>query len=264
MSETTRQPAEREFPGFELFLFEEALYGDVLRPTAEQLAAANLTMVQGYCPHCKEERAFHCVGDLTNASNWQTLGKNPASVILRCVWNEKHRITFFIEFHKRTIQKVGQSPSFATIVQGANKEFRKLMSHQDATEFAKAIGLASHDAGIGAFIYIRRIFERVIRNCFEEYKTAEGWTEEQYKVRMDDRIGLMAKHLPPFIVENRKLYGILSQGVHELDEAKCLSFFPIARDSVIQVLREEKRQREERALRRQLQTQIANFQSGPT
>lgn len=259
--EPTSKPAHKEFASVAEFLFEEPLYGIIQRPTAEQLAADNLAMVQGYCPECKEERAFRCVGDLGTALQWQSLSKNPASIHLRCVWNEEHRMSFFIQFQKRTMQKIGQLPSFATIVQGENKEFRKLMTPKDATEFAKAIGLASHDTGIGAFIYVRRIFERVIRKCFDEHKGEEGWTEEQYKVRMDDRILLMAKRLPTFIVENRKLYGILSQAVHELDEAKCLSFFPVARDSIIQILREEKRQRDERASRKQLQAEISNFQA---
>lgn len=264
MNQPNAQPTEKEFPGFDQFLFEEPLYGLVQRPTVEQLAAANLAMVQGYCPECKEERLFNCVGDLGGAQQWQSPRNNPASVHLRCVWNERHRMSFFIQFHTRTMQKVGQIPSFATIAQGENKEFRKLMTRQDANEFAKAIGLASHDTGIGAFIYVRRIFERVIRKCFDEHKDEEGWTDEQYKVRMDDRILLMAKHLPTFVVENRKFYGILSQAMHELDETKCLSFFPVARDSIIQILREEKQHREERALRKQLQAAIANFQSEKT
>lgn len=258
MHHTSRVAPYRSFGDF---LFEEPLYGIVQRPTPEQVAADNFQKVQGYCPECKQERAFTCIGDLNVPRHWQTLSRNPASVQLRCLWNDKHHMSFFIQFQQTTMQKIGQLPSFATIAQGENKEFRKLMTSQDAAEFAKAIGLASHDTGIGAFIYVRRIFERVIRKCFDEHKDENGWTEEQYKARMDDRILFMASHLPPFIVENRKLYGILSQAVHELDEDKCLSFFPVARDSIIQILREEKRQREERASRKQLQAEIAKFQT---
>jgi hypothetical protein len=75
--------------------------------------------------------------------------------------------------------------------------------------------------------------ERLIKKCFDENKAAEGWTEDQYKVRMEDRILLMKDHLPEFLVDNRKLYAILSLGVHELTEADCLSFFPVARDTML-------------------------------
>jgi hypothetical protein len=37
--------------------------------------------------------------------------------------------------------------------------------------------------------YLRRIFERLIVNRFEEFKAAEGWNDEHlYGVRMDDEI----------------------------------------------------------------------------
>jgi hypothetical protein len=38
---------------------------------------------------------------------------------------------------------------------------------------------------------------------------------------------MLTQHLPKFLVENRKLYGIMSVGVHTLSEAECLDAFPI-------------------------------------
>jgi hypothetical protein len=75
----------------------------------------------------------------------------------------------------------------------------------------------------GSYVYLRRIFERLIKGRFDEFKETEKWSEEDFlKVRMHERIELLKEHLPEFLVRNKKVYSILSLGVHELDEKVCL------------------------------------------
>ena len=64
-------------------------------------------------------------------------------------------------------------------------------------------------------VYLRRVFEGLIAKA--RAKAAEaGWQEADYeKARMDEKIALLKTYLPPFLVENRKLYGILSKGIHD-------------------------------------------------
>jgi hypothetical protein len=130
----------------------------------------------------------------------------------------------------------------------------------DATEFHKAIGLAAHGVGIGSYVYLRRIFERLIKGRFDEFKETEKWSEEDFlKVRMHERIELLKEHLPEFLVRNKKVYSILSLGVHELDEKVCLEFFPVLRSSIVVILEEDKRKLEELRRQQDLEKAISKF-----
>jgi hypothetical protein len=181
-------------------------------------------------------------------------------LIIECARAPSHRITFHLRVSNRILQKSGQDPSFADIALDESKTYRSVLSKDDAAELHKAIGLAAHGVGIGAFVYIRRIFERLIRQRFDEFKAQEGWSDDDFeKRRIVERIELLENHLPPFLVQNRKLYGILSQGVHELDEQQCLSIFEVIRASTVIILDEDKKKKEERTLRENLERAIASY-----
>jgi len=55
---------------------------------------------------------------------------------------------------------------------------------------------------------------------------------------MDEQIAILKLHLPKFLVDNRKLYGIMSMGVHTLSEAECLEAFPVVRVGIELILDE--------------------------
>lgn len=250
----------RAFGSVEDFLFEAPLYEKVTKPaTEEELASITKQPIDGFCPYCGTLSMFSRRGKLLIPAEWQQQ-RGSFEISLTCARNEKHKLFFQVFIHKGGLEKIGQYPSYATVAQGYIKSHRKLLTKQDSEELTKAIGLAAHDAAIGAFTYVRRIFERLIRKCFDDNKSAEGWTEEQYKVRMEDRILLMKNHLPEFVVESRKLYGILSSGVHELTEEQCSSFFPVARESVLLILSENQRKKDEKTRKSALQAAIAHYE----
>ncbi|MEB4861012.1 hypothetical protein [Priestia megaterium] len=56
---------------------------------------------------------------------------------------------------------------------------------------------------------------------------------------MIERIKLLKDYLPKFILNNASLYGILSKGVHELDETTCLKLFPMMK-AAIEIILDEK------------------------
>ncbi|WPO43928.1 hypothetical protein [Tardiphaga sp. 42S5] len=225
--------------------------------------------VDGFCPTCRQVRTFKRYSG-TSSPEWVLKygqGKNFATLgtlIIQCTRVEAHQITF--DFHLRAgrLQKTGQWPSFADIALDESKDYSKLLSKQDSAEFHKAIGLAAHNVGIGSYVYLRRIFERIIINRFEEFKAAEGWKDEQfYAVRMEDKLKLLHDHLPPFLVKNAKIYSILSLGIHELEEEQCLGFFKVLRQSLILILEQDKKLKEELQLQRQLEKDIAGFSPKP-
>ena len=136
------------------------------------------------------------------------------------------------------------------------------MTADDAREFHKAVGLAAHGVGVGSFVYLRRVFERLIQKRFEEFKSVGNWQDEQfYRVRMEEKISLLADHLPNFLVENRRIYNILSKGLHELDEQACLNLFEVMKQSIIIILEDDKKKMEELERRELFTSTIAGFNS---
>jgi hypothetical protein len=72
----------------------------------------------------------------------------------------------------------------------------------------------------------------------EEFKTVEGWADDDFPNRMADRVEFLRAHLPPFLVENSRIYSILSLGW---------------------ILDEDKKKKEELQLRNSLKKAIAEF-----
>jgi hypothetical protein len=179
---------------------------------------------------------------------------------LTCTRLDNHVLRFGYFLDAGAIQKSGQYPSFASIAFDESKQYNKLLSKKDAGEFHRAIGLAAHNVGIGSFVYLRRIFERLINKRYQEFKGVEGWKDEDfYTLRMAEKVGFLSGHLPDFLVRNAKIYSILSVGIHELEEDQCLSFFKVLRQSLVLMLEEDKKKREELEMQRELEKAIAGF-----
>ncbi|MCW1916785.1 hypothetical protein OJ996_24570 [Luteolibacter sp. GHJ8] len=143
----------------------------------------------------------------------------------------------------------------ADIDEGHIRRYRPVLDKEDFTELSRSIGLASHGVGIGSFIYLRRIFERLVEEAHKRATTADHWDEEAYSSsRMDDKIRMLSNELPPFLVEQRGLYGILSKGVHALDEDTCTTYYPVIRagielilDQKLELARQKKKMEEAKA-----------------
>jgi len=87
---------------------------------------------------------------------------------------------------------------------------------------------------------LRRIFENLIEEAHKLATSSSGWDEELYqKGRMDDKISLLKRTLPEFLVQHKSLYSILSKGIHELGESECLSAFPITKLGIELILDEK-------------------------
>jgi hypothetical protein len=56
---------------------------------------------------------------------------------------------------------------------------------------------------------------------------------------MEHKIDLLRDHLPTFLVEHRKIYNILSTGIHELSEAECADAYDLVRVGITLILDEE-------------------------
>lgn len=161
-----------------------------------------------------------------------------------------------------TVQKIGQWPSLADVaIDEARERYKSVLKGDNWAELYKAIGLAAHGEGIGSFVYLRRVFERLIQSRFDEFKGSEGWKEEDFRTRMEDKIAILKDHLPASLVDNRQLYAIFSKGIHELDNKVCLEFFDVGKRSIIMILEDDLKTKAALDARKELASSVAKFSS---
>jgi hypothetical protein len=208
---------EKPLTSLQEFLFNAPLYAPYKANGDFNIEEEFLVLpvaIDGHCPFCGRQSVFGGTPRPITQSQWHQYLEGAAMVVAReltCSRNKAHVVTFWVKCSNHIFIKVGQDPSLADIANDASKAYRGLLSKEDSGELHKAIGLAAHGVGIGSFVYLRRIFERLIKVRFDTFKVAEGWTEDQFKPkRMQEKIELLKDHLPGFLVENRKIYSILS------------------------------------------------------
>jgi hypothetical protein len=206
--------------------------------------------VDGYCRDCKRQTTYSATSKYGNRMmpmpdekcDELKIWKGIVNLELCCARNSDHKILFFVNAGEGTIEKIGQLPSLASISNDEASGYRKILQEDYAKEFHKAIGLAAHGVGIGSFVYLRRVFEGLIYRRFNEFKTNEGWADEDFfSKKMEEKIQFLKGHLPESLVTNRKIYSILSLVIHELEEEKCLEYFEIMKSSTIIILEEDKK-----------------------
>lgn len=152
-----------------------------------------------------------------------------AVATLKCKRKDNDTLWFFVykDEIKGRVMKVGQYPSLADLQYAEiGRKYDKVLPEEDLKNLKKAIGLVAHGAGAGSFVYLRRIFENLIAETFKKNMATIGLTEAEFKTkRMEDKVEALKAFLPTQLLEMKSVYGILSQGVHELSEKECLSYF---------------------------------------
>lgn len=266
-------------PKIEVFAFQTPLYSKIeINPTdggvtedlifKAQLLAVHPVNIDGHCPYCQKTATFAGGNNTRYNLGRGSTGRHEViqavgfkSTRLYCTRDESHTLHFWFILAKDSVEKVGQYPSLADIANDEARTYRSILDKQDAAELHKAIGLAAHGVGIGSFVYLRRVFERLIYGRFEEFKEKEGWSEEDFsKLRMDEKVKFLKGHIPEFLYENKRLYGILSKGIHELGEEVCLKAFEYLKLSIKIILEEDKKKKEDLALKELAAKSIQDFE----
>lgn len=218
------------------FFFDTPIYQDIeitednfdtfkkiIEPTQEEF--------EGYNPWDKVESTFKVITNLQQYNNnFQNYGWY-WSVQVKCKRTDSiFRYYIFYNAENKKLIKVGQHPTVADFHISEVKQYKDLLSNDRLKEFTKAIGLAANWVWIGSFVYLRRIFESLILEAFNIALSEKSVTEEDYhKARMNEKIALLEDYLPPFLVDTKEMYSILSLWIHELDEQTCLAHFDALR-----------------------------------
>jgi hypothetical protein len=224
----------KSFPSPVEFYLKHSLYESVTVAEGEERSAWLVQYFKGsidsYCPECGAQSIFERNPNSISYDFDEWIKDHLFELEFRCTRDRSHQLYFLFQLKDRTLQKIGQFPSVATLNLYDVKKYSKALDKRYYHELTKAIGLAAHGIGVGSFVYLRRIFEYLIEQAHGEALSSAGWNDEQFqKSRMSEKIQLLSQWLPDFLVQNKSMYGILSKGVHELTEEECLAAFPIVK-----------------------------------
>ena len=198
-----------------------------------------------YCTSCKRETVFipaDRTQDWTSQEGRDVIrnGVQYAKfVCTRKTCNSWLFFVFFIDSGSR-VTKIGQYPSIADLVSSQLRKYSKVLEDSLISDWQRAVGLRAHGIGAGSYVYLRRIIESLVNAATNSALETGEYDPELYRnARWPERIKLLAKHLPDYLVENAQVYGVLSQGVHELTEDECNAYFEVMHTS-IEIICEEK------------------------
>ena len=187
----------------------------------------------------------HFVEDENNFKFKQLVLNNPLNAIVaHCALKLEHEFYVFFTLDENTITKVGQYPNVNRLQYPKISKYEKMLDSY-FIELKTALNLNVHNVGVGSYVYIRRVFEKIIFDKFLEFKEQLNIDETTFSSkRFDEKIEVLKDFLPKSIIKNKGIYAILSKGIHELDEDECNSYFTTLFKSITMILDEIIKERE--------------------
>lgn len=212
--------------------------------------------VEGYCNKCKCRRIFSFENsDLayidipspvsnSDKNSVKTMLNNIDYFTFRAMADCGHKLIIcFWKIDENTIMKIGQNPSIYDMDESINnKSFLKLLDDEDKKYYKTACSLYSFDTCIGAIIYLRRIFEKLLIDTFKDNKEKINISKgEFYNKRVDEKVKVLKAYLPVILHEQgfNNIYIKISNGIHNLSENECHAIFPVLKDAIEEILIEK-------------------------
>lgn len=237
--------------------------------------------VDAYCIECKGWSVFHAVTSMLpigtprdtsvrasrarlieHANEASAYADRMFDIVLRCARVPAHRIWLAFAVRARRLIKIGQYPSLADLQLPELDKYDRVLTKEERAEFGTAIGLKAHGVGIGAFVYLRRIFESLIEKAHAKARGEPGWDERDFQERrVNEKIIKLKDYLPESLVENASIYSILSKGIHSLSEDECLRHFDPLKLGIELILDQEIERRNREAKARTMRSDIQKLQS---
>lgn len=140
-----------------------------------------------------------------------------------------------------TLTKIGQNPSVAAFHGNDMARFMPVTTERQRADFTKAVEGAAHGFAAGAVTYLRRVLESILNDARDAHMKDAGLADwPEYKAaKTNKKMELLKDRLPPFLTENKRLYNLLSQGIHSLPDEECQELYPMLRQA-IELLFDEK------------------------
>lgn len=176
----------------------------------------------------------------------------------------KHKmIIHFMKIDNETIMKIGQIPSIYDLNENINnKKFLNMLGKEYLNYYKSACSLYSFSTYIGALIYLRRIFEKLLIDVFNDnIDTLKMEYKEFQKERMENKIKILKKYLPSIIFNQgfNTIYTKISDGVHNLTEDECSKMFLVLKMGIEEILTEKMENEEKKKRIQELEKELQNI-----
>lgn len=219
---------------------EEKIY------TLDYLVQTYNERVELYCTECERMRVFAADKNITDVPNIRSphfthriTDKPSFFKTFRCSQDEKHKRLYSFIVVGNEIVKVAEYPSKYDSVRNTFNTYKKVLDKEKITEIAKASQLESYGYPIASLLYYRRIFEHLILQTFIESDIPEKISEHEFRARrMENKVDYIKEYLPDYFTQNSHMYGVLSKGIHELEEKECQEYLPVVKTIIFYSLDE--------------------------
>lgn len=214
-----------------------------------------------------EAQKFYCSNSPNPLSTMLTQSRDMAReksriIVLEfvCAMDNSHHLDYVVLTDNSIFRKIGQYPSVADLAFPELDKYNKVMSENDRRELGKALGLFANGIGVGSYVYLRRILERLL----EKVKANAGDTVDSNmfnRARMGEKMKMLQEYLPKTLADNPSIYGILSKGIHELSEKECLSYFIVVKDCLLMIFDEWAREKEKSKKEESIRSELSRIAS---
>ena len=216
---------------------------DTFRTNILSVIFPNIT-IDIYCPSCKRETVFKPAErqiDWFNDNHEPVIKNLVQYAHFKCSRRHCNSNLFFVfQIADGVITKIGQYPSIADLISPEIKKSGAVLSSRLISDWQRAVGLRAHGIGAGSYVYLRRIIETMVNEASLLAIKEKKINQEDYsRSRWPEKIKMLSEYLPEYLVENSKVYSVLSKGVHELSEEECAEYFDVMHTS-IEIICEEK------------------------
>lgn len=196
-----------------------------------------LKEVEGWCENCQSIKPFHNINQNNVIGDFdEDLIVDTFKVIFKCVSCLTDKKSYFVAVRKYEanileVAKIGEFPQKGL---PKNKQLSKFFS-EDKADYNKAVVCLANGYGAGAFVYFRRIVEKNIDHLLDMIKDtvvkdsalAVKISELKNTSPMSDKITIANHALPDHLKPQGfnplgQIYGLLSDGVHTLEDEQCL------------------------------------------
>ncbi|THV13883.1 hypothetical protein [Rhizobium rhizophilum] len=179
----SRQDSAPTPPSVKQLCLEHTLYAPIqLKPVRDATFIGSLKFgaqqFDAHCIYCEKASTFRTLtdrvpSDVGQMQHFATFNEPSKAKLNRlkleggqfalhlgCSRRPDHLYSYFFSYDETQalLTKVGQTPSLEDVAGADIERYRKVLG-DEFTEMRKATGLFAHGIGIGAFVYLRRIFE---------------------------------------------------------------------------------------------------------
>lgn len=210
-------------------------------------------------------------------SNYSSLSNNSSTITiydinsrffifkkLKCPTCDE-KLTMIFLYEKNCIAKVYQSFISDIIKDEDIQQFKKmkLLNEDDLKELNNANKCKKLGMNIASFVYMRRIFENMLQRIYEAHQsevTIKDSSKKFIDLFVKDKVKLLKPYLPILMNEEVssdkyiKLYKLLSEGIHKLNEDICESLYNIIKELLLMILEKEMQEKKNRKNLTELET----------